>query len=102
MRTLISNGPVLAMVYISKKFLYYGSGIVECEKEKAANHAVLVVGYTAEGNYIVKNSWGKSWGDKGYAIIDKENNCGLTKSVFELRRTLSNTSIPLSSYYPPS
>ena len=33
-------------------------------------HAMLIVGYT--GNfYIVKNSWGESWGDKGYCYIPK-------------------------------
>jgi hypothetical protein len=29
-------------------------------------HAVALVGYTATG-FIVRNSWGTSWGDKGYA-----------------------------------
>lgn len=33
-------------------------------------HAMLIVGYT--GNYyIVKNSWGGDWGDKGYCYIPK-------------------------------
>jgi hypothetical protein len=33
-------------------------------------HAMLIVGYT--GNfYIVKNSWGESWGDQGYCYIPK-------------------------------
>src|SRR5579872_6838548 len=33
-------------------------------------HAMLIVGYT--GNFfIVKNSWGESWGDKGYCYIPK-------------------------------
>jgi hypothetical protein len=34
-------------------------------------HAMLLVGYA--GNYfIVKNSWGTSWGDKGYCYIPKK------------------------------
>ncbi len=34
-------------------------------------HSMLIVGYI--GNYyIVKNSWGTSWGDKGYCYITKK------------------------------
>jgi len=33
-------------------------------------HAVLVVGYDdAKGCYIVRNSWGASWGDQGYFYL---------------------------------
>jgi C1A family cysteine protease len=30
-------------------------------------HAVAIVGYTATGRFIVRNSWGTSWGDHGFA-----------------------------------
>jgi hypothetical protein len=33
-------------------------------------HAMLIIGYT--GNfYIIKNSWGTEWGDKGYCYVPK-------------------------------
>lgn len=30
-------------------------------------HAVAVVGYTSSGRFIIRNSWGTGWGDKGFA-----------------------------------
>jgi C1A family cysteine protease len=30
-------------------------------------HAVCLVGYRADGRFIVRNSWGTGWGDKGFA-----------------------------------
>ena len=38
---------------------------------------MLAVGYTPE-YWIVKNSMGTDWGDKGYAYIERDvNACGL-------------------------
>lgn len=43
------------------------------------NHAVLVVGYDAEGNWIIKNSWGEDFGENGYITISKNFNCNLER-----------------------
>jgi len=34
-------------------------------------HCVAAVGYTAEGRFIIRNSWGTSWGDKGFAYASE-------------------------------
>ena len=34
-------------------------------------HAPAVVGYTADQRFIVRNSWGTSWGDKGFAYASE-------------------------------
>jgi len=41
------------------------------------DHAVLAVGYDANGNWFVKNSWGTSWGQKGYFYLKTGNTCGV-------------------------
>merc|ERR1712167_495972 len=71
LRSAIAIGPVSIAIEADKRaFQLYKSG-------------VLAVGYGSEGgqNYaIVKNSWGGSWGDKGYVKIATDNNtCGLLK-----------------------
>ncbi len=34
-------------------------------------HAVALVGYRSDGRFIVRNSWGTGWGDKGYAYASE-------------------------------
>ena len=34
-------------------------------------HAPCVVGYTADGRFIIRNSWGTNWGDNGFAYASE-------------------------------
>jgi len=42
------------------------------------NHAVLAVGYTTGGEWIVKNSWGTGWGVSGHITLASGDTCGVT------------------------
>lgn len=65
-------------------FRQYKGGIIDgpdCGTE--IDHAVLLVGYNQKDNYwIVKNSWGNTWGESGYVRImrrDKMGICGINQ-----------------------
>ena len=80
---LYSTGP-LAIALNANPLQTYVSGILDKTTAQCPtsgiNHAVLLVGYgTAEVPYwIVKNSWGKSWGESGYFRIRRGNGtCGI-------------------------
>lgn len=87
---LYQNGP-LSIVLNSYPLFNYASGVIDISEEKCPvsgiNHAALLVGYGTDSStgldyWIVKNSWGTYWGDKGYFKIRRGNaNCGINRYV---------------------
>jgi len=64
-------GPIAVSVDASTWSPYSGGIYSGCDKEKTMDidHAVQLVGYGAENGtpyWIVRNSWGPNWGEKGY------------------------------------
>jgi len=87
--TLSTEGPVSVGIDAGQRsFQHYTSGIyydANCRK-LLLNHAVLAVGYGSQSDgdyYIVKNSWGTSWGDKGYVLMarNRDNACGIASDA---------------------
>jgi len=64
--------------------MYQGGILDSLECGDQPNHTMTAIGYGINDNaidyYIVKNSWGKYWGDEGYMkIAANEGNgiCGI-------------------------
>lgn len=55
---------------------FYQSGVFnDCTNQ--VDHAVLLVGFNATKGWKIKNSWGSSWGESGYAWLQDGNTCGI-------------------------
>ncbi|GAB4831416.1 hypothetical protein Ancab_005427 [Ancistrocladus abbreviatus] len=73
------------------------------------DHAVLIVGYGSEGDekyWIVKNSWGTSWGMEGYIYIKRDTSvkygvCGINAQASYPTKTSSSPSPYPSPTVPP-
>ena len=78
MKESVSIGPVsIAIEADTKEFQLYKSGVLTGDAcGTNLDHGVLIVGYGEESGteyWLVKNSWGPSWGDQGYIKIERSD-----------------------------
>jgi hypothetical protein len=68
---LASHGPILAGLSVDQAWddatSTHGNLDVFAPNTVRGGHAVAIVGYQATGRFIIRNSWGTAWGDKGFA-----------------------------------
>ena len=73
-----SSGPVSICVDASN-WSAYKSGVFKNCGTTTLNHAVTAIGYEADGTWIVRNSWGTTWGEQGFIRLAAGGTCGLDK-----------------------
>ncbi len=79
MMTALTKQPVsVAIEADQRSFQLYSSGVFSGACGTNLDHAVLLVGYGTDSSsgldyYILKNSWGTSWGSSGYVYLGRNN-----------------------------
>lgn len=84
----LQSGPIsVAIAASSSAFQFYSSGVLTSCSDRSINHGVTLTGYKViDGKeaYVLRNSWGASWGNQGYMYIATGGDlCGLTTSSFD-------------------
>lgn len=85
LKAAIAKGPTSVTIEADKSvFQRYTGGVLNSTAcGTNLDHAVTAVGYGTSGSqeyYIVRNSWGASWGDAGYikiAAVEGAGICGI-------------------------
>ena len=88
---LIEHGPLVAPIFYDECLGNYKGGVFNEFDEKESgqiNHVVLLVGWDDEkGAWLIKNSWGEKWGEKGFAWIKYgSNNIGVFAAWIDATR----------------
>ena len=89
MDAVATVGPVSIAVDAAIGWQLYFGGIMHpvlCSSNPAKmDHGVAIVGYGTDNGkdyWIIRNSWGSGWGEKGYArIVRGKNACGLANAA---------------------
>merc|ERR1711964_158940 len=84
----LNKQPVSIAIEADKSvFQLYSSGVLSGTCGTNLDHGVLAVGYGTENGtdyWLVKNSWGSSWGDEGYVKLLRgkggSGECGLLQA----------------------
>jgi len=83
---IASNGPVTAGFNVYSDWTHYHSGVYKVQGgTELGGHAVKIIGWGVEDgeNYwLVANSFGVTWGDKGFFKISRgTGSCGIEQNV---------------------
>ncbi|KAL4459367.1 hypothetical protein ABPG74_017980 [Tetrahymena malaccensis] len=85
LKTALNASPVSVSMDATNLYLYTSGVYNNCDPQNLnLNHAVLAVGYDSQGNWIVKNSWGASWGQQGFFLLAPNNTCGILDQPLQI------------------
>ena len=96
-KAALKNGPLVTTLVVYADFMLYSSGVYQhVTGPELGGHAVSIVGFDdSKQAWIIRNSWGKSWGMNGFAYISYSDISGVGQSNTQFQ--INNASDYISS-----
>lgn len=75
----LQQGPLVTNMKVFPDFVAYAGGVYQHTTGGVlGGHAISIVGYDDEKQaYIIRNSWGESWGEKGFGYVAYDDDSGV-------------------------
>lgn len=79
------QGPVMTTLTVYSDFMTYSSGVYKRTSDEAlGGHAISIVGYDdITRSWIIRNSWGEDWGEKGFGHVSYDDDSGVADSTWQ-------------------
>lgn len=99
---ILTNGPVQAMMRVHSDLFMYQSGVYSntgLMGQEAATHSVRIIGWGEDNSFgftpikywLVANSWGTDWGERGFFRIRRGyNDSDIESFIIAVRARLGN------------
>ena len=81
------KGPLMTTMVVFEDFIFYKGGIYKhVAGEQLGGHAITLVGWNDNDKaWIVRNSWGEDWGEKGYFRVAYGDSSGVSRQTWGIQ-----------------
>ncbi len=97
----LKNGPLETTLTVYADFVTYSSGVYKHGSGDAlGGHAVSIVGYDdVKQAWLIRNSWGQEWGEKGFAWVSYQDDSGVGSETwaYDIQPASANLSVATPS-----
>ncbi len=78
-KSALQKGPLVTTMMVYEDFATYNGGIYKhVSGTTLGGHAISLVGYDdATQSWLIRNSWGKDWGEEGFARVSWDDVSGI-------------------------
>jgi C1A family cysteine protease len=93
-KAALLSGPLMTTLTVYEDFMVYAEGVYKRTSNKQlGGHAVSIVGYD-DGlrAWIIRNSWGEGWGEKGFGHISYDDDSGIGRQTWLFQ-------VPVMNFY---